>query len=158
VEQVVGEQPVEWFQAFPTAYLGDSAGWADASVEVAIRHELEGAAEVWGRIGNNGAQSQGISMPKLPDGYYLSVQKTGRWYLGKAVNGERRQLAAGFTELPANAWHTIKLTFTGSTITAAIDGNQVGTATDATYARGRAGIGTGWSRVQFDDFAITPGS
>lgn len=156
VQQSVGEQPVEWFQAYPTAYLGDSQGWADASVEVQIRHDLEGAAEVWGRIGNNGARSKGITMPKLPDGYYLSVQKTGRWYLGKTIDGERRQLASGFTELPANTWHTIRITFKGSTITAAIDGAQVGKpVTDETYARGRAGIGTGWNRVQFDDFTIT---
>jgi glycosyl hydrolase family 59/glycosyl hydrolase family 59 (putative galactocerebrosidase) len=156
VEQVVGEQPVEWFQAYPTAYLGDS--WADSSVEVKIRHGLEGAAEVWGRIGNNGAHSQGISMPKLPDGYYLSVQKTGRWYLGKTVDGERRQLASGFVELPADTWHTIKITFAGPVITAAIDGHQVGSATDSTYTSGRAGIGTGWNRVQFDDFTVTQGS
>lgn len=159
VRQTVGEQAVEWFQAYPTAYLGDSAGWTDASVEVKIRHELEGAAEVWGRIGNNGARSKGISMPKLPDGYYFSVQKTGRWYLGKTVDGERRQLTAGFTEMPANEWHTIRITFSGSTITAFIDGKQVGKpVTDETYKQGRAGIGTGWNRVQFDDFAITTGS
>jgi hypothetical protein len=158
VQQTVGEQPVEWFQAYPTAYLGDSAGWTDASVQVKIRHDVEGAAEVWGRIGNNGARSKGISMPKLPDGYYLSVQKTGRWYLGKSVDGERRLLTTGFTEMPADAWHTIRISFAGPVITAFIDGQQVGTANDETYQRGRAGIGTGWNRVQFDDFTITPGS
>ena len=155
VEQVVGAQPVEWFQAYPTSFLGDSAGWTDVSVEAKIRHELEGAAEVWARIGNNGAESEGISMPKLPDGYYLSVQKTGRWYVGKTVDGERRQLAAGFVELPARQWHTIRISVRGSVIRAFIDGADVGGGTDSTYTKGRAGIGTGWNRVQFDDFVVT---
>jgi hypothetical protein len=154
VEQVVGERAVEWFHAYPTSYLGES--WADATVETKIRHDLEGSAEVWGRIGNNGRDSEGISMPARPDGYYLSVEKTGRWYLRKSVDGQPRQLAAGFTELPANQWHTIAIGMHETTITAHIDGCQVGAATDATYATGRVGIGTGWNRVQFDDFTVRP--
>ena len=45
----------------------------------------------------------------------------------------------------------------GSLIRGYIDGSEVGKASDSTHTRGRAGIGTGWNRVQFDDLTITPG-
>jgi hypothetical protein len=155
-EQVVGQRAVEWFKAYPTSFLGDSAGWTDVEVQTAFLHDREGAAEVWARIGNNGVDSTDIAIPALPDGYYLSVEKSGRWYLGKTVDGQRRQLRAGHAEMRANAWHTMRISVRGTTINAFLDGKQVGTATDATYGHGRAGIGTGWNRVQFDDFAVTP--
>jgi hypothetical protein len=73
---------------------------------------------VWGGIGDNGAAGNDIAMPVLPDGYNLSVQKTGRWYLGKTVDGERRLLVAGFVELPVGQWYT------------AVGGTEVDKATD----------------------------
>ncbi|MCC9306019.1 ricin-type beta-trefoil lectin domain protein [Kitasatospora sp. RB6PN24] len=47
----------------------------------------------------------------------------------------------------------------GSTLTAAIDDTEVGTAGDSSYANGRAGLGiTGYQTDQFDDFSVAPGA
>ncbi|RZS31240.1 hypothetical protein EV193_115119 [Herbihabitans rhizosphaerae] len=59
--------------------------------------------------------------------------------------------------LPANQWHTIRIPLRGNNIQVFIDGTKVGEATESAYARGRTGIGTGWNRVRFDDFSVTPG-
>jgi pectate lyase len=72
------------------------------------------------------------------------------------VHGERNRLAAGHAVLPPGVWHTIAISVRGTTITGSIDGVQVGTAADGTYASGRVGIGTGWNRAQFDDFTVVP--
>jgi hypothetical protein len=158
VEQAVRHQPIEWLRADPTTFLGDAQGWTDVSVESKVFHLQPGYAEVWARIGNAGGRGTGqnLDVPILPDGYYLSVQQTGRWELGYTVHGERHRLAADHATMPAGAWHTIKISAVGKEIRAYLDGTEVGHATDSTYASGRAGIGTGWNRVQFDDLTITP--
>jgi hypothetical protein len=156
VEQAVRHQPIEWLRADPTSFLGDSTGWTDVSVAAAVLHLQPGYAEVWARIGDAGAHAEDIGIPILPDGYYLTVQQTGRWELGYTVKGERHRLTAGHTTLPAGTWHTIKISTHGPDIRATIDGTDVGHATDTTYTQGRAGIGTGWNRAQFDDLTITP--
>lgn len=157
VEQAVRHQPIEWLRAYPTTFLGDSTGWTDVSVETKVFHLQPGYAEVWARIGNAGARTsdQDLDVPILPDGYYLQVEQTGRWELGYTIHGERHRLRAGHAVLPANAWHTVKITAHGNLIRGFIDGTEVGSATDSTYGSGRAGLGTAWNRVQFDDLTIT---
>jgi Ricin-type beta-trefoil lectin domain len=54
-------------------------------------------------------------------------------------------------------WHHLALTFSGSTISAAIDGAAVGTVTDTTYPSGMVGLGTsGYQTDQFDNLYVTP--
>ncbi|HEY0449396.1 hypothetical protein [Actinophytocola sp.] len=154
VEQAVAHQPIEWLRSDPTSFLGGS--WSDVTVSARVRHLQPGYAQVWARIGNAGADNPDLAIPILPDGYYLDVEQTGRWELGYTVHGERHRLTAGHARTSANQWHTIEIDARGNTLRASIDGVEVGTATDDTYARGRAGIGTGWSRVQFDDLAVAP--
>ncbi|MEU0383586.1 RICIN domain-containing protein [Streptomyces chartreusis] len=57
------------------------------------------------------------------------------------------------------AWHKLSLGFQGSTITAKIDGNTVGTVTDNSFSGGPAGLGTaGYYPVQYSNLSITPGT
>jgi hypothetical protein len=156
VEQMVSTQPAEWLRAHPTAYFGEP-GWANYEVRMSFLHRGPGSAEVWGRIGNAGAGTDGESLdvPLYPDGYYLAVEQSGRWQLGVVIRGDRRTLARGHVMLPVHKWHLMALRFRGSAITAWIDDVEVRTVDDATYSAGRAGFGTGWNRVQFDDFQIT---
>jgi hypothetical protein len=153
VEQVVGRRPLQWMPSFPITFLGDERGWSDVSVSTRVLHREPGTAEVWARLGNWGAGPD-LDVPILPDGYYLSLTRTGDWELGHTTDGERHRLAAGHTELAVGRWHTIEITARGSRIGAVIDGTEVGHATDSTYTSGRAGIGTGWNRAQFDDLAV----
>src|SRR6185437_12043741 len=58
-----------------------------------------------------------------------------------------------------NAWHTLSLGFSGSTITAGIDGKTVGTANDSAYGSGQAGYATSQGETaQLDNLAITAGA
>lgn len=63
------------------------------------------------------------------------------------------------TALGTNRWHSLALSFSGSTITASIDGAVVRTITDTTYGAGQVGLGTSQGETaQFDNLASTPGS
>jgi hypothetical protein len=66
-------------------------------------------------------------------------------------------LASGTTTaLGTNSWHALSLAFTGSTITARIDGTIVGTATDGSFVRGHVGFASGWNyQTQFDNLSVT---
>ena len=64
------------------------------------------------------------------------------------------QRFVGQTATPAGVWHTLKISLAGPVISGFVDGKQVATATDGTYQYGRAGLATGWNRVQFDDLAV----
>jgi hypothetical protein len=55
-------------------------------------------------------------------------------------------------------WHHLALSFSGSTITAFIDGTTVSTLTDTVYAAGKVGLFTGGYTAgdQFANLSITP--
>jgi alpha-L-fucosidase len=46
------------------------------------------------------------------------------------------------------------LSFSGTTVRATLDGATVAEVTDATYARGMAGVGSGWNHARFDNLSI----
>ena len=73
----------------------------------------------------------------------LRVSDTGAWSILNSNTGDNVSTLAHGTvaALGTGRWHTLALTFSGSTITASIDGTQVGTATDGTS--GGTGGGTG---------------
>src|SRR5439155_9378572 len=66
-------------------------------------------------------------------------------------------LASGTVSgLGTNTWHTISLAFNGSSITARIDGSNVGTVTDATFPVGQIGFASSWNyQTQWDNLTIT---
>lgn len=67
----------------------------------------------------------------------------GNYILEKVVDGQVSQIAAfDGAELSANTWHTLSVTVAGSTITASVDGVEVGSAQDSTLKAGRAGVST----------------
>ena len=53
-------------------------------------------------------------------------------------------------------WQHLALTFSGATITAAINGTTVGTVTDSSYSAGMIGLATsGYQIAQFDNLSVT---
>ena len=65
-----------------------------------------------------------------------------------------KELASGRVELGKNPWHNMAMRFAGSKITLAVDGTEVTTGEDNTFAAGMAGLGTGWNCARFDNFAV----
>lgn len=55
-----------------------------------------------------------------------------------------------------SAWHSVKLSLSGSAIAATLDGGQLVSLTDATRGSGRAGFASGYNPNLFDDLIVEP--
>ena len=136
----------------PYTLLGDLS-WTDYTVACDVLLEQAGAADLMGRVGTQ----QGFD-PANINAYYLRVANSGAWSILKnSSGGTISTLNSGsVSALGTNTWHTLALTFHGSTITAQINGTTVGTATDSSYGSGQVGVGANsWLNVQYDNFSVT---
>ena len=149
MRQVVTEIGITWISPgfSPNTFLGSSA-WRNYTVSCDAMIENAGSAMIYGRV----LRLRDNGLP--PWGYWLSVNSTGNW----SLNSYQAIIGSGNINFPANVWHTLKLDFEYATIKAYIDNVLVTTVTDATYANGMAGIGSGWNYAQFDNFTLTPGA
>jgi hypothetical protein len=90
--------------------------------------------------------------------YYLRLNPAGAWGLyATTSSGLGNVLASGQVTL-ANTWHNLKLRFLGTTITGFVEGNQVCSITDSTYANGMVGFITGdltnYNTAMFDNLLV----
>jgi O-glycosyl hydrolase len=153
--QMAPIRPIEWqddSDAF--ALLGDQ-DWGNYTVSADVRLAGAGTVELMGRA-NTQSRPQSHQ-----DAYYFRVGNTGAWSIVSGdTTGTLTTLASGTTTaLGTNAWHTLSVTFQGSTITGSVDGHQAGSATDTRWTNGQAGLGVvGYATDQFDNLAVTAGS
>jgi O-glycosyl hydrolase len=156
VRQMSPQAPITWDTlSDPHALLGD-VSWANYTVSSDVLLEKSGYAELIGRA--NGQEYQGAGGLNA---YHLRVSDTGAWsILNTNTSGNSTTLAHGtVTSLGTNQWHKLALTFSGNTITAAVDGSAVGSANDFSWADGQVGYATSQGETaQFDNLSITPGS
>jgi hypothetical protein len=157
VRQMSEQAPIFWTTqlAEPYALAGD-LGWSNYTVSSDVMLEKSGYVQLIGR-----ASAYPHEFPANLNGYYFRVTDTGSWSIrSDDTNGNVRILASGTTSaLGIGRWHTLSLMFSGSTITAAIDGATVRAITDAAWGAGQIGYGTGQGvTAQFDNLSITPGS
>ncbi|KND25703.1 ricin-type beta-trefoil lectin domain protein [Streptomyces acidiscabies] len=156
VRQMSPQKPITWDAlSDPHALLGD-VGWGNYTVSSDVLLEQPGYVELIGR-----ANGQDYSSTGGLNAYHLRVSDTGAWQiLNSNTNGNVATLASGTTgALGTGRWHTLALTFSGTTITAAIDGATAGSANDRTWAGGQIGYATSQSETaQFDNLSLTPGS
>ncbi|WP_214408906.1 ricin-type beta-trefoil lectin domain protein [Sphaerisporangium fuscum] len=155
VRQMTPREPIRWDGASdPYALLGDLS-WNSYTVSADVLLEQSGYAELIGRAGTQHAFG-----PAGLNAYYLRVGDGGAWQiLRNNVDNAMTTIRSGtVAALGTNRWHTLALGFSGNTITASIDGTQVGSVTDGTWQAGQAGLGTGMTETaQFDNLKITPG-
>ena len=154
LEQVITEAPIPWGPLpDPWTLAGDQA-WSDYMIDVDVRLPREGSAMVIGRI--DSADVFRNHQARLPNGYALRVHGDGVWELLSSGYGDvARTLAQGKTRAVAGEWHHLQLAFAGKKITAALDGAVLATVEDSRHTRGMFGVGSGWSRTQFDSLAVT---
>ncbi|HEY0807926.1 MAG TPA: RICIN domain-containing protein, partial [Pseudonocardiaceae bacterium] len=156
VRQMSAQTPITWDTlSDPHALLGDLS-WSNYTVSSDVLLEKSGYAELLGR-----ANSQSYGGAGGLNAYHLRVGDNGGWsILSSNTNANVSTLASGtVAALGTGRWHTLALTFSGSTITASIDGAQAGTAHDSTWGAGQAGYATSQGETaQFDNLSITPGS
>ena len=155
VQQVTPVKPIEWqddSDAF--SLLGDSS-WSNYTVNLDVDLQQAGTAELMGRVGSQ-ARPQSHQ-----NAYEFRISDGGAWSIVKTYSsGTTTTLASGTTTAPGTgSWHKLALTFQDSQITAALDGNTVGSVSDGSFQTGQIGIGVvGYQTDQFDNLSITPGT
>ena len=153
VRQMADQQPIEWqddSDAF--ALIGDTS-WTDYTVSSDVYLAKPGTVELLGRAGEQQRPQSHQA------GYFLRADDTGHWSIVKSnTSGQLTTLAAGTVRaLGTHRWHTLGLGFSGTTITAVIDGRTVGAVDDSAYQAGQAGLGVvGYQTDEFDNLRITP--
>ncbi|GAA4639817.1 hypothetical protein GCM10023196_102940 [Actinoallomurus vinaceus] len=139
--QMSAVKPIVWHDnaATPYSLIGDGT-WTNYTVSADVMLEQTGSVELLGRYGGRDYWEVGHI-----DAYYLRVTDAGDWSIVRGdTGGGLTTLASGkVAALGPVSWHRLALTFQGDAITAAIDGRQVGTAHDSTYAAGPAGLAVG---------------
>jgi hypothetical protein len=85
------------------------------------------------------------------------VSDNGAWSIRRNNTSQQNTtLRTGTTAaLGTGSWHKLSLGFSGSTITASVDGTVLGTITDGTFPAGQVGIGTSVGETaQFDNLSV----
>ncbi|MFF2750536.1 ricin-type beta-trefoil lectin domain protein [Kitasatospora sp. NPDC058048] len=157
LRQMAPASPIRWTDEpynAPYTMMGDGS-WSNYTVTADTMFEQSGTVELLGRANQQGRNNNGLNA------YHLRVSDTGAWSIDKSdTKWNFTTLASGTAAaLGTGRWHTVALTLDNETLTASIDGTAVGSATDASFTNGRAGLGvTGYQTDQFDNFALTPGT
>ena len=143
-------QPPQLGPITPYAVVGDP-GWANYTVSANVLFTTTaGSAGLISRFSNQGQD------PARFDGYEFNLDADGNWQLlANAPTAPPRLLATGtVSPIATGTWHAISLQASGTTLTATIDGTQVGKATSSRWASGLAGIASNWTSVQFDQLKV----
>jgi len=163
LSQVISSKPNVWMRTpYPVTLVGDIT-WDDYTVGTDVLLQDAGQVALAGRIVNE------YNSTKLPRwntwmGYYVWLGRDGAWRLEvnlpqDSVNkGATKVLSSGTVAgFDPEAWHRVKLDFDGDAITAVLDGHDLATVHDATYAAGQTGFAADtWARATFEDYAATP--
>ncbi|MEV5712730.1 ricin-type beta-trefoil lectin domain protein [Amycolatopsis mediterranei] len=152
VRQSAPQKTIPWKKFVdPYALLGNVA-WSNYTLSTDVLLEKPGYVELLGRAGSQDTGNQGAL-----NAYYLRVSDTGAWSIRRNNTSQQNTtLRTGTTTaLGTGSWHKLSLGFSGSTITASVDGTVLGTVTDGTFPAGQVGIGTGVGETaQFDNLAV----
>ncbi|NUR61638.1 MAG: galactosylceramidase [Catenulispora sp.] len=157
LRQMAPATPIRWTgesYAMPYTIMGDLS-WGNYTVAADALLEQSGSVELLGRVNEQGRNNNGLNA------YHFRVSDGGAWSIQRSdTSWTFTTLASGTVSgLGLNTWHHLAFQLQGSTLTASIDGKAVGSATDATFTNGQAGLGvTGYQTDQFDNFALTPGT
>lgn len=153
VEQQVTIKPTPWLpRPDPFTIAGDPK-WSDYRVAVDVRLPQGGAATVQGRIDSSDIFQDHNAV--YSSGYVLKIEENGTWsLLSSRFKHPVMTLATGTTQVDSN-WHRIELQFSKQTITAILDGKQLGSVQDTAHSSGMVGFGSDWSKVQFDNLLVS---
>ncbi|WP_433088651.1 ricin-type beta-trefoil lectin domain protein [Dactylosporangium sp. CA-052675] len=149
------QAPITWKTLADPSTYGGNLSWANYTVSADALLEKSGYVQLEGRVGGQNLDPIGNQ-----NAYYLRVTDGGAWsILRNSSGGNLTTLRSGtVAALGLNRWHSLALGFSGSTITAAVDGTTVGTVTDGAYGSGQVGFGTSQGETaQFDNLSVVAG-
>jgi len=143
--------PIPWKKTgnLPFTIIGNLK-WTDYRVSSDVLLEKPGAIALLARL-------TGLSYQDTPNAYILRAADTGSWAILKSTSKNKESVLASGTTKPlgTNVWHRLGLTCRGSSLTAEIDGNVVGSASDAGFKAGMAGLGSyQYLPAQFSNFRV----
>ncbi len=148
LRQVMPSKGIEW-NGHPTpepyTMIGATA-WDNYEVSCDMLAEGNGYIALYGRL----SKSSNKAIP--PVAYWLKLNTNGIWEL----KNHSDTLTSGSVPAAAQQWHKLKLSFSGSNISAAIDGREVAKLEHFGGSGGMAGVGCGWHLAQFDNFSVKP--
>lgn len=133
-----------------SSYLSaGSPGWTDytlfAQVKPANGSGLNGTYNLMGRYTD-------------ANNHYSLILKNGdEWWLGYKQGGNWTTLANGTFAYNASQWYTFALSFSGSHITASINGKVLASVTDSTFSHGAIGWNTNASGELDNVVVVAPG-
>lgn len=155
LQQVTPQKPIEWQDDSDAFGLVGDPTWSNYKVSVDVNLQQAGTVTLLGR-----ANTQ-LRPQSRQAAYQLRLSNTGAWSITKRTTdgslGTSTTLTSGSrTALGLNTWHTMSLSFSGSQITAVLDGTTLGTVSDSTFARGQVGLGVaGYQTDMFDNLSVT---
>ena len=132
-----------------------------AAVNVTLAPFVAVAARLGGKLSASGCTVHGpreqgcveaYSTKWYDFGYFLVVGHDRRW----ALRAGNVTLAQGaLPAVHAGAWQGLKLAAVGDSVTCWVDDHLLANVTDRAYARGWAGIGSGFHLAQFANFSLS---
>ncbi|WP_433893391.1 NPCBM/NEW2 domain-containing protein [Streptomyces sp. CA-111067] len=152
LQQMAPVKPIEWQDDSDAFTLVGDPTWTDYSIQADTELAKPGTVELIGRAGTqNRPQSH-------QQGYSFQISDTGAWTILKTdADGNKTVLTrSSTTALGTGKWHRLGLSFSGSTITASVDGKDLGAVQDSSYSAGQGGLGlTSYDTDQFDNLSFT---
>jgi hypothetical protein len=153
LEQVITQKPVPWGPLPDPWTLAGDIHWNDYRERTDFQLPDDGVATLIGRIDSADVFAGGKA--RYPSGYVLRVQADGHWaLLAIAYKKDEKRLAEGEVPIDGTRWHSMELSFHGSTIHASIDQKAIADLQDQTHAHGMIGVGSGWEHTSFDNLSV----
>ncbi len=153
LQQVTPVQPINWQDDSDAFTLAGDSSWSNYTVTTDVNMQQAGTVTLLGRAGTQ------LRPQNRQAAYELRISDAGNWSIAKHTTGNTTVIltSGSHVGLGLNSWHTISLGFSGTQITAGLDGTTLGTANDPSYGRGQIGLGVvGYQTDQFDNLSITP--
>jgi glycosyl hydrolase family 59/cellulose binding protein with CBM2 domain/glycosyl hydrolase family 59 (putative galactocerebrosidase) len=150
------QAPITWKTLSEPNTYGGNLNWNNYTLSADVMLEKAGYAQLEGRVGTTN-----LDPINRFNGYFLRASDTGAWsILRNNTSGQLTTLRSGTTAaLGTGRWHSLAMTFNGSTISATVDGSVVGTVSDSTFGAGQVGFGTSQGETaQFDNLRVYNGT
>lgn len=129
-------------------FAGDTS-WANYSVQARVKATAFGSS-----AGVVALTARAAGSTKM---YRLSLTGADRIQL-ETMNGSAVTVLGSLSQsISTSAFYTLRLSFSGSTISGTVNGTTVGSATDGTITAGRIGLLTERAAGRFDDILVDDG-
>jgi hypothetical protein len=89
--------------------------------------------------------------------YYLALTNGNRVELGKRVSGANTTITSASFTVATGTWYSLRLEASGTALRGFVNGAQVLSATDSSFASGRIGLAASYTSAAFDDVVVTGG-